>query len=95
MSSIPPIPAPPTDAVAQVLADVRAGRITEAFGIGTAAVIAPVGRLGNEEEAVTINDDRPGPVARRLYQALTDLQYGRAPDPYGWTQVIQVRETAS
>jgi branched-chain amino acid aminotransferase len=77
--------------VQQALADIRSGRITEVFGIGTAAVIAPVGRLGNEDEAVTINDNEPGPVARRLYKAFTDLQYGRAPDPYGWTCKVEVK----
>jgi branched-chain amino acid aminotransferase len=76
--------------VNQALVDIRAGRITEAFGIGTAAVIAPVGKLGSEEEAVTVNDNQPGPVARRLYEALTDLQYGRTPDPYGWTYTLRV-----
>lgn len=75
----------------QVLADIRAGRITEAFGIGTAAVIAPVGKLGAGDETVTINEDQPGPVAQQLYQALTDLQYGRAPDPYDWTMTIEVK----
>ena len=75
----------------QALEDIRAGRITEAFGIGTAAVIAPVGKLGTEDETVILNDNEPGPVARRLYQALTDLQYGRAPDPYGWTHTIKVK----
>lgn len=78
--------------VDQVLEDIRRGRITEAFGIGTAAVIAPIGRLGDENGAVTINDNQPGPVARRLYQALTDIQYGRAADPYGWTLTIKVKQ---
>ena len=53
--------------VDQALADIRSGRITEVFGIGTAAVIAPVGTLGSEDETVTVNDNQPGPVARRLY----------------------------
>ena len=57
--------------------DIRSGRITEAFGMGTAAVIAPLGMLGTDEETFTINDDEPGPVARHLYQTLTDIQYGR------------------
>ncbi len=75
--------------VDQVLADIRSGRITEAFGIGTAAVIAPVGKLGSEDETVTVNDNQPGPVARHLYRALTDIQYGRTPDPYGWTYTLK------
>ena len=56
--------------------------------LGTAAVIAPVGTLGTEDEKVTVNNNEPGPVARHLYQALTDIQYGRAPDPYGWTCTV-------
>ena len=77
--------------VHEVLADVRSGRITEAFGIGTAAVIAPLGTLGTEEETFTINDDEPGPVSRHLYQTLTDIQYGRIADPYGWTYTINTK----
>jgi hypothetical protein len=30
-------------------------------------------------------------VSRRLYQALTDIQYGRAPDPYGWTYTVDAK----
>jgi branched-chain amino acid aminotransferase len=73
----------------EVLRDIRSGKITEAFGIGTAAVIAPVGRLGDENGVELINNNESGPVARHLYGALTDLQYGRAPDPYGWTTVVE------
>ena len=75
----------------EVMKDIRAGRITEVFGIGTAAVIAPVGTLGDENHVEIINNNESGPVARRLYQALTDLQYGRAPDPYGWTYCVEPR----
>jgi branched-chain amino acid aminotransferase len=77
--------------IGQVLAGIRSGEITETFGMGTAAVIAPVGKLGNEDEAVIINDNKPGPVASRLYQSLTDIQYGRTPDPYGWTISIKAQ----
>jgi len=45
--------------------------------------------LGSEAEVVTVGGNEPGPVARRLYQALTDIQYGRAPDPHGWTYTLQ------
>jgi branched-chain amino acid aminotransferase len=73
-----------------IFADLRAGRITEAFGLGTAAVVAPLGKLGTDDEAIIINDYQPGPVARHLYQTLTDIQYGRAPDPYGWIATVKV-----
>jgi branched-chain amino acid aminotransferase len=72
----------------EVLADLRAGRITEVFGLGTAAVIAPVGKLGYDGQDHLVHNNEAGPVAARLFQALTDLQYGRAPDPYGWTMTL-------
>ena len=76
--------------VHQMLTDVKSGRITEVFGCGTAAVIAPVGKFGFHDEAIIINGNEPGPVAHHLYQQLTDIQFGRAPDPFGWTQTIRV-----
>jgi branched-chain amino acid aminotransferase len=75
----------------QVLADLRSGKITEAFGMGTAAVIAPVGKFGTDDEEFIVNGDQAGPVATQLYKALTDIQYGRVADPYGWTYTIKTR----
>jgi branched-chain amino acid aminotransferase len=77
-------------AIDDVLHDVQSGRITEAFGMGTGAVIAPVGRLGYQGQAVRINQGQAGPVAQRLFDELTALQYGQRPDPYGWTRVVRV-----
>jgi branched-chain amino acid aminotransferase len=74
--------------VYEMLDDVRSGRITEVFGCGTAAVIAPVGKFGFHDEEIIINNLEPGPVAQCLYRSLTDIQYGRAPDPFGWTYTI-------
>jgi branched-chain amino acid aminotransferase len=76
--------------VHEMLTDARAGKITEVFGCGTAAVVAPVGVFEYESEIITINNNQSGPVAERLFHALTDIQYGRAEDPYGWTLRIQV-----
>lgn len=74
--------------VETLLADVRSGEITEIFGMGTAAVIAPIGKLGYKEQAYWVNDNQAGPVSQHLYKTLTDIQYGRVPDPYGWTYTI-------
>lgn len=68
----------------------RTGRITEVFATGTAAVITPVGRIRYRDEEWRFGDERPGPVALRLRRTLLDIQYGRAPDPYGWTEPIRI-----
>lgn len=75
--------------VHQMLADVEAGNITEVFGCGTAAVIAPVGKFGFKEAEYIINDYEVGPVARHLYDELTGIQYGRLPDRFDWTLTIK------
>jgi len=74
--------------VHDMLADVKSGRITEVFGCGTAAVIAPVGKFGFRDEEIVIHDGQAGPVAHQLFQQLTDIQYGRIPDPFGWVYTI-------
>jgi branched-chain amino acid aminotransferase len=78
--------------VHQMLKDVESGKITEVFGCGTAAVIAPVGRFGYMGRDYLINANECGPISRRLYKELTDIQYGRAPDRFNWTYTIEVDE---
>ena len=78
--------------VEEMLADVQSGKITEVFGCGTAVVISPVGKFGYQGQDCQVGDGEVGPVARHLYQELTDIQFGRKPDPYGWTYKIEVEE---
>jgi branched-chain amino acid aminotransferase len=73
----------------QALEDVRSGRISEVFAMGTAAVICPIGKFGHDGGELVVNNFDTGPVAKHLFKALTDIQYGRAPDPYGWTLAIR------
>jgi len=61
-----------------------AGKLKEVFGAGTAAVISPVGEIKYGDQVITINDNQTGPVAQKYYNAITDIQYGKAEDPLGW-----------
>jgi branched-chain amino acid aminotransferase len=78
--------------VHEALDDIKRGRITEVFGCGTAAVIAPVGKFGYRDEEYVVNDFAVGPVSKHLYQELTDIQFGRTEDPHDWTYTIEVKE---
>ncbi len=69
----------------EILMAQERGLLTEVFGTGTAASVSPVGQLGFEDRTITINDGRPGPIARELYATLTDIQYSRKADELGWT----------
>ncbi|MBP3520637.1 MAG: branched-chain amino acid aminotransferase [Oscillospiraceae bacterium] len=63
----------------------QSGELTEAWGTGTAAVISPIGELAWMGERWTTPRGDIGPLARRLYDTLTGIQWGTLPDPYGWT----------
>jgi branched-chain amino acid aminotransferase len=60
------------------------GKLQEVFGSGTAAVISPVGEIKYGDQVITIADGDVGPVARKYYNAITDIQYSKAEDPLGW-----------
>ena len=68
----------------EVVEAYRSGKLAEAFGTGTAAVISPVGELKYDSLVMTIGGGRIGPVSQRLYDTLTAIQWGRAEDPFGW-----------
>ena len=70
---------------AQELFDAGAdGTLKEAWGTGTAAVISPIGEMGWEDQHVVVNGGKIGPLAQRLYDTLTGIQWGTRPDPFGW-----------
>jgi branched-chain amino acid aminotransferase len=72
----------------ELLRDIGSGRVTEAFALGTGAVIAPIDRFGCDGKDYVVNERKVGPLTQRLYTALTDIQYGRSDDPYGWTTTL-------
>jgi len=65
------------------------GSLQEIFGSGTAAVISPVSHLAWHDDVLTVRDGRVGPMAKRFYDAITDIQYGRAEDPFGWIEPVE------
>lgn len=76
-------------AIDELIASHKNGRLREIFGSGTAAVISPVSQLAWKGRVLTVGDGGVGPVARRLYDTLTNIQYGRAEDPFGWIVKIE------
>ena len=65
------------------------GRLEEAWGTGTAAVISPIGELAMGEERAVIHGGQIGRLTQRLYDTLTGIQWGTEPDPYGWTVPVE------
>ena len=74
--------------IEEVFEGARSGKMTEAFGTGTAAVVSPVGSLCWKGEVVRIGDGGIGPITQRMYDALTAIQRGEAADPHGWSVLV-------
>ncbi len=74
--------------VNELMNDIRSGKVTEAFGSGTAAVITPVGSLCYRDESLTIGHSGVGNLTQKLYDTLTGVQYGKIPDQSGWITKI-------
>lgn len=75
--------------VNELMADIKAGKVTEAFGSGTAAVITPVGKLHYKGETVPLGDGGVGELTQKLYDTLTGIQTGALPDEFGWVTFVK------
>ncbi len=73
----------------EVMSAHEKGILQEVFGSGTAAVISPVNELAWGDQVITIKDGNVGPMAQRLYNEITAIQYGEAEDPFGWVMSIE------
>lgn len=67
----------------------KAGKLNEAFGTGTAAVISPIGHIKWGDLVMDINNNEIGEISQKLYDELTGIQWGRIPDRYNW--IVEVK----
>jgi branched-chain amino acid aminotransferase len=74
----------PVDELAHGLTN---GHVTEAFGVGTAASIAPIGSISIDgvDRALMVNDEC---TMFTLKKRLDDIRYGHVEDVYGWMSTV-------
>lgn len=66
------------------------GRLIEAFGTGTAAVISPVRRIGYKDRDILCGlreDQEAGEVASKMLKWIEDIQYGDY--PHEWSYLVK------
>jgi branched-chain amino acid aminotransferase len=66
------------------------GILTEAFGFGTAAVVAPIDRIAVREKELTLPALTAGSFCMKAKQYLTDIRCGLEEDRFGWNTVISL-----
>ncbi len=72
---------------------VKNKNITEAGGLGTAAVISPVGEYVFEDAtSITVGNGEVGEVTKKIYEYYTGIQTGKVEAPKGWLQKVERRK---
>ncbi|RYZ22062.1 MAG: branched-chain amino acid aminotransferase [Chitinophagaceae bacterium] len=66
------------------------GILTEAFGFGTAAVVAPIEEIAVGEKTIRVPSLTDGSFCLKAKQYLNDIRRGAAEDRYGWNTVLAV-----
>ncbi len=72
----------------ELVAALESGKLEEAWGCGTAAVVSPIGRLAYLDREYTVSGGKIGAVTQALYDTLTGIQWGKREDSYGWIYKI-------
>jgi len=73
----------------EVIDAIESGRMIEAFGTGTAAVVSPVNNIHflDKDYAIPLDSSDPtakiGKLTGAIWQAITDIQYGRVNHEWG------------
>lgn len=66
----------------------NSGTLKEMFGAGTAAVISPIAGFGYRDQDYDLPELEDA-YAARLKKRITDIQYNRAEDIFGWRLVVE------
>jgi branched-chain amino acid aminotransferase len=66
------------------------GTLTEAFGTGTAAVVAPIAVIQINGKDYQIPVAGPTSFQLQVKKKLHNLRMGLEPDPYGWNYIVKI-----
>ncbi|MBQ8322188.1 MAG: branched-chain amino acid aminotransferase [Clostridia bacterium] len=70
--------------VDELIGALKEGKLEEAWGTGTAAVVSPIGKLMYDDVEYDVNGGKIGEVTQKLYDTLTGIQWGKLDDKFGW-----------
>ncbi len=66
------------------------GKLEEAWGTGTAAVVSPIGHLFYKDKDHVVSNNQIGELTQKLYDELTGIQWGKVEDKYGWVYKVKL-----
>ncbi|MFD0793181.1 branched-chain amino acid aminotransferase [Mucilaginibacter litoreus] len=74
--------------VEELVEGAKSGKLTDAFGAGTAATIAPVGSFCVDGTEYFLSDPATREFSQKVFTTLNAIKYGTAPDPHGWNYIV-------
>jgi branched-chain amino acid aminotransferase len=66
----------------------KEGKLTEAFGAGTAAITAPISLIGIKDQTINLPEYTPNSFCVKIRKEMTAIRTGAAPDIYDWNTII-------
>jgi branched-chain amino acid aminotransferase len=74
--------------VDEIVAGIKSGAVTEAFGCGTAAVVAPIALIHCDGEDLVLPTYNPQSINQKMFAYIDQLKRGKIEDVFGWNMVI-------
>jgi branched-chain amino acid aminotransferase len=74
--------------VVEVIEGLKNGKLTEAFGVGTAATITSIASIGLDGELYHLPDPTKAEFSNKALKTLNDLRYGLISDEFNWNYKI-------
>lgn len=74
--------------VDEIVDAAREGRLTDAFGTGTAATVAPIGEIGYKGEHFQLPELDQRPVSVWLKDEMRNIRKGHSPDTHNWLYAV-------
>jgi branched-chain amino acid aminotransferase len=74
--------------IEEIIAGLKDGSVTEAFGTGTAANVAEIRTIALGEEEWSLKAADQFSLQNRLASTLMDVKYGREDDIFGWNKTV-------
>lgn len=70
--------------VKELVAAIKDGSLTEAFGAGTAATIAHIAKVGYRDEVLVLPAIETRTISNKISEAIEAIKTGKAEDTFGW-----------
>ncbi|TAF43453.1 MAG: branched-chain amino acid aminotransferase [Sphingobacteriales bacterium] len=74
--------------VAEIIEAAQNGKLTDAFGAGTAAGVASVISITHNQQTYDLPNPTLSEFTQRISKTLLDIKYGKLEDVYGWNLML-------